>query len=248
MKGKGSNNPNGKGCLFQEKVRIKLLIPDNPGRGLVNHSYFFLCPGRVRRSKMSPMPMQSKIGDASLKFGPDWLRALSSSENPGPGGGSNPGGDGGHGLVGPPPRGFGFSGWGNSTDGRSAGFHSSSSSNNKDHHNQHHNYSAAAAFSSPPSSSSFHPQHSSSGGGGFGSKTTPPPPGGLGIGLSVAGGGGTRFFKQSDVRYSREEMLALYDKNLEAPAFLLTFGTLFMEKMQPPLAFSQPSEEEIVST
>ncbi|OXA51693.1 GRB10-interacting GYF protein 2 [Folsomia candida] len=179
----------------------------------------------TKSNNMSPMPMQSKIGDASLKFGPDWLRALSSSENTGGPSSTSPGGDG---VGGPPPRGFGFSGWGPGPEGRS-GFHSNS---NKDH--QHHNYSAAAAaFSSPPSSS-FHPvsYHQSPRGGGEANKGTGIP-------------SNPNRFKQSEHRYSREEMLALYDKNLESPEFLLTFGTLYIEKMQPPLAFSQPSEEEI---
>jgi hypothetical protein len=164
------------------------------------------------------MPMQPKIGEASLKFGPDWLRALSSSETQGNNANSpSPGGDTGGGRD----R-FGFSGWGN-PEVRSS-FHSNT--NNKDH-----NFSASSNFSSPPS---FHQQQSHHQSRDM--KSTGPPPGHSNIPR----------FKQSEHQYSREEMLALYDKNLEAPSFLLSFGTLYMEKMQPPLAFSQPSEDEIV--
>jgi len=161
---------------------------------------------------MSPMPMQPKIGEASLKFGPDWLRALSSSESPGNPSNSNSGGDSGG------RHGFAFSGWGSGgTPEARTGF----SSNNKE-------YSASTQF---PSSPSYHQQHHQI---REGKGNTPP--------NSLA----TRF-KLSEHRYTREEMLALYDKNLEAPSFLANFGTLIIEKMQPPMAFSQPLEEEIVN-
>ncbi|OXA59526.1 GRB10-interacting GYF protein 2 [Folsomia candida] len=169
----------------------------------------------TKSNNMSPMPMQTKIGDASLKFGPDWLRALSSSENTGSSSASPDDG-------GPSPRGYSVWGPGPEVGGRS----SFNSTSNKDH-----NY--AVAFSSPPSSS-FRPisYRQSPRGWGDANKGTGPP-------------SNPNRFKQPQYRYSREELLALYDKNLESPDFLKTFGTLYIKKMQPPLAFSQPSEEEI---
>jgi len=189
---------------------------------------------------MSPMPMQPKIGEASLKFGPDWLRALSSSEttggnstSPGGGGESVTGGGGGSSGGGGPPRGFGFSGWGGTGDSARSGF-----SNSKDYQ---------ASTSSHFSSSNYHHHQQQSyqpsgRDGAVGKGSTPP-----GVSSSTAASSLALRFKPSEHRYSREEMLALYDKNLDAPSFLLNFGTLFIDKMQPPLAFSQPSEEEIVS-
>lgn len=167
---------------------------------------------------MSPiMPMQSKIREASLKFGPDWLRALSSSETPGTPGNpnSNSGGDAGS------RNSFGFSGWGGGTSEGRSGF----TANNKE-------YSVSSQFMTPPPSRpSHHQQHHQI---REGKGNTPP--------NSLA----TRF-KLSEYRYTREEMLALYDKNLESPSFLANFGPLISENSIYPVAFSEPLEKEIVS-
>jgi len=50
--------------------------------------------------------------------------------------------------------------------------------------------------------------------------------------------------KLADYRYGREEMLALFDKNVKPPEDLAQFGTLFVEKCQFPLNLMQMSEEE----
>jgi len=171
---------------------------------------------------MSPMHLQPKIGDASLKFGPDWLRALSSDNA----GGNNGGGDvpvGGRGGVHP----GGGGGWG-------MGNHmNSSSSPQRDysasvsiHHHHHHHHVAFQQHQSPNSQNKDGKEFQQ---------------------LAASNHNNIiNRFKPSEFRYSREEMLSLYDKNLDAPSYLQTFGTLLIEKMQPPLAFSQPSEEEIV--
>jgi hypothetical protein len=195
----------------------------------------------LNSNNMSPMPMQPKIGEASLKFGPDWLRALSSSETPGGGGNNSTSPGGGESGGGGGTRGFGFSGWGGSGD-NGRGFSNSKdypvsasshfSSSNYHHHQQH-----------SQQQSSYQSPSGREGGGNIGKGGTPP----SAAAAAAAAASLASRFKPSEHRYSREEMLALYDKNLDAPSFLVNFGTLFIEKMQPPLAFSQPSEEEIVS-
>lgn len=65
------------------------------------------------------------------------------------------------------------------------------------------------------------------------------------------GGGATTFsstprYQLADYRYGREEMLALYDRNHKPPEQLISFGTLYVEKSQPPLALIQMTEDEAV--
>lgn len=46
-------------------------------------------------------------------------------------------------------------------------------------------------------------------------------------------------------RYGREEMLALYDKNLRAPDSLVAFRTLYSESALLPLALAPNTDEEV---
>jgi hypothetical protein len=165
--------------------------------------------------------MQSKIGDASLKFGPDWLRALSSDSSTSaptsPWSGGSGGGGGTPGLSN--NNNSPSSGGGNGFGGRESnhqGYHQRQSYNSGgDSYSSRSSYGGSSGYTASSSSS----QSSAS----------------------------TNRFKPSEFRYTREEVLSLYDKNLAPPEFLPAFGTLFIEKMQPPLAFSQPSEDELVS-
>jgi len=50
--------------------------------------------------------------------------------------------------------------------------------------------------------------------------------------------------KLAEFRYGREEMLALFDKNVKYPEELAQFGSLFVEKTQFPLNLMQMGEEE----
>ena len=164
------------------------------------------------------MPMQSKIGDASLKFGPDWLRALSSDSSTSAPTSPWSGGSGGGG---------GTPGLSNNNSSASGGGGNGFGGGGTNHHQGYHQH-----------------QSYNSGGGYSRSYSTP----GVGTGSSTGSqpSTSTNRFKPSEFRYTREEVLSLYDKNLAPPEFLPAFGTLFIEKMQPPLAFSQPSEEELV--
>lgn len=153
--------------------------------------------------------MQPKIGDASLKFGPDWLRALSSDS------GNNAGGGDAGGRGGMPPGG----GWGGGIGHHiNSAFQRDYSATVSIHH--HASFQHQSQNVQNKDGKDFHQMPTSN---------------------------SINRFKPSEFRYSREEMLALYDKNLGAPNYLQSFGTLLIEKMQPPLAFSQPSEDEIVS-
>ena len=49
------------------------------------------------------------------------------------------------------------------------------------------------------------------------------------------------------VRYGREEMLALYEKGILAPDEMAPDSGVFVEKCQPPVAFSNVSEDEKAS-
>ena len=178
---------------------------------------------------MSPMPMQAKIGDASLKFGPDWLRALSSDT------GTGSGGDAGGGIGGGRNIGGGNnSAWNMGSAGGGGG-----GGVERNHSGASHPPFSAVLNSSSSSSQQYHHQQQTNSSPGQPKDRSPPGNGG--------GGGSNRLYKLPEFKYSREEMLALYDKNLPPPNYLPTFGTLFVEKMQPPMAFSQASEEEIVS-
>ncbi|XP_028155710.2 GRB10-interacting GYF protein 2 isoform X2 [Diabrotica virgifera virgifera] len=57
-------------------------------------------------------------------------------------------------------------------------------------------------------------------------------------------GGGTRY-QLADYRYGREEMLALFDKNIKPPVSLTNFKCLFSETCLQPLALSPATDEEI---
>jgi len=181
------------------------------------HAFIFF----LFRRNMSPMPMQPKIGDASLKFGPDWLRALSSDT------GNSPGDGNGTMEREPLDR---SSGWGPPGGSRNNAMifqkeHSSHSTSHfsSSYHHQHH-HTQSNHYMSNKDSGKLNTSFTSS------APETPLTRG-----------------KPSDFAYSREEMLAMYDKNLPAPDFLVRFENLFVEKMQLPLAFSQLSEEELVS-
>jgi PERQ amino acid-rich with GYF domain-containing protein len=80
-------------------------------------------------------------------------------------------------------------------------------------------------------------QQSSGGGGG----------GGSGGGQSQNGANVTKY-PLAEFRYYREEMLSLFDINVKLPEILPKFKKLFVEKVQFPLAFSPPTEEEAVSS
>lgn len=162
---------------------------------------------------MSPMHnIPPKIGDASLKFGPDWLRALSSDTANNAGGGDT----GGRVSL----HGGGGEGWG-------GGMRHAMNMNSA----IQRDYSATVSIQQHVSF-----QHQSQNSQNKDGKDF----------QQLSSSNSLNRFKPSEFRYSREEMLSLYDKNLGAPGYLQAFGTLLIEKMQPPLAFSQPSEEEIV--
>lgn len=55
-------------------------------------------------------------------------------------------------------------------------------------------------------------------------------------------------YKLAQHRYGREEMLALFDRNVKAPDDLSTAPPLYVEKTQLPLALIQMSDDEMVST
>ncbi|CAG9766953.1 unnamed protein product [Ceutorhynchus assimilis] len=62
----------------------------------------------------------------------------------------------------------------------------------------------------------------------------------------TSGGGtssGTRY-QLADYRYGREEMLALFERNIKPPACLTNFKSLYSEASLPPLSLVPPSEEE----
>lgn len=63
---------------------------------------------------------------------------------------------------------------------------------------------------------------------------------------STTGGtsGGTRY-QLAEYRYGREEMLALFDKNLKPPATLSQFRLLFSEQLLSPVALLPTTEEEV---
>ena len=45
--------------------------------------------------------------------------------------------------------------------------------------------------------------------------------------------------KLAEFRYGKEEILALFDKNVKPPEEIVNFGTLFVEKCQYPLNLMQ---------
>ena len=47
--------------------------------------------------------------------------------------------------------------------------------------------------------------------------------------------------KLAEFRYGKEEILALFDKNVKPPEEIVNFGTLFVEKCQYPLNLMQVS-------
>lgn len=53
-------------------------------------------------------------------------------------------------------------------------------------------------------------------------------------------------YQLAEHRYGREEMLALFDKSVSAPEPLRSISSLYVEKIQLPLALIQMSEEETV--
>ncbi|XP_043245024.1 GRB10-interacting GYF protein 2-like isoform X2 [Amphibalanus amphitrite] len=77
--------------------------------------------------------------------------------------------------------------------------------------------------------------HGSGGGGGGGPGLGSPP---------VSPGSMVSKYKTPEHRYGREEMLALYEKGIVAPDEMSQDGGVFVEKCQPPVAFSNVSEEE----
>ena len=64
------------------------------------------------------------------------------------------------------------------------------------------------------------------------------------------GGGSTSLtaprYQLAEHRYGREEMLALFDRNFKPPETLSSFGTIFIDKAQLPLALTQMTEDESV--
>ncbi|XP_037076453.1 GRB10-interacting GYF protein 1-like [Pollicipes pollicipes] len=77
----------------------------------------------------------------------------------------------------------------------------------------------------------------SSGGGGSGTAT--------GLGSPPASPSTTLpSYKMAEHRYDREEMLALYEKGILAPDEMSQDDAVFVDKCQPPVAFSNVTEEE----
>lgn len=71
---------------------------------------------------------------------------------------------------------------------------------------------------------------------------------------SAGGGGGGGLtsltaprYQLADHRYGREEMLALFDRTYKPPETLSSFGAIFADKVQLPLALIQMTEDELVS-
>lgn len=68
---------------------------------------------------------------------------------------------------------------------------------------------------------------------------------------SAGGGGGgltsliAPRYQLADHRYGREEMLALFDRNYKPPETLSSFGAIFADKAQLPLALIQMTEDEM---
>ena len=65
------------------------------------------------------------------------------------------------------------------------------------------------------------------------------------------GGGGSASltaprYQLAEHRYGREEMLALFDRNYKPPETLSSFGAIFIDKAQLPLALIQMTEDETV--
>lgn len=136
------------------------------------------------------MPMQTKIGDASLKFGPDWLRALSSDNSTGSTVSTSTGG--------------GQSGGGWSSGSGGGGGSGERVSNER---------GSVAPYRHQPTRDRekeverrYSNQNSSSNNAG---------------GAAAAA---QNRFKLAEFRYAREELLTLYDKNLQAPHSWLPLG------------------------
>ena len=59
----------------------------------------------------------------------------------------------------------------------------------------------------------------------------------------------TKRFKLADFRYSKEDMLALFEENLNMPKELKDFGDVIMQETQnQPLSFIPLSKDEEVSS
>ncbi|XP_026465050.1 GIGYF family protein CG11148-like [Ctenocephalides felis] len=63
-------------------------------------------------------------------------------------------------------------------------------------------------------------------------------------GPSAGSGGGGPKYQLAEHRYGREEMLALFDKTLGQPELLGKFKSLYVERLQPPLALAPTQEDE----
>ena len=59
--------------------------------------------------------------------------------------------------------------------------------------------------------------------------------------------GGAPKYQLAEHRYGREEMLALFDRNVRAPDPLVKLQGLYVEKTQTPMALLTMTEEETVS-
>ncbi|XP_060532401.1 GRB10-interacting GYF protein 2 isoform X2 [Cylas formicarius] len=65
-----------------------------------------------------------------------------------------------------------------------------------------------------------------------------------GSGAGVGASGSATRYQLADYRYGREEMLALFDRNIKPPACLTNFKSLYSETTLPPLALLPSSEDE----
>ncbi|CAH0559994.1 unnamed protein product [Brassicogethes aeneus] len=63
-------------------------------------------------------------------------------------------------------------------------------------------------------------------------------------GNTSGGTGGAHRYQLADFRYGREEMLALFDKNVRPPLSLTNFKYLYSETTLPPLALTPTTDEE----
>lgn len=59
--------------------------------------------------------------------------------------------------------------------------------------------------------------------------------------------GGVPKYQLAEHRYGREEMLALFDRNVKPPESLVKLQGLYVEKAQMPMALLTMTEEETVS-
>lgn len=168
----------------------------------------------------------------SMKFGPEWLRNMSSDmgNSGGVGGGGGGGGSSSTGAV-------GSGGGSNNNFSLSTSSSSSGASNNIGGH--HNNFGGGDGFGVNNNNNSNSSLNNNSGGG---------------LNNSSVGGGGAGTNSQplqqpryqlAEFRYSREEMLSLFARTIRLPEILPKFKKLFIADCQGPLALTPSTEDDV---